>query len=113
MQITKTISIPDCSGTGSTTTTSSAVNLQGTVRNWTTVGRRQRRRGGKSVRRKRDKRKVRSVSLKFGTLNVGTITGKSRELADMMERRKVDILCVQETRWRAARPETLEKVILS
>ena len=34
------------------------------------------RRGGKSVRRKRDKRKVRSVSLRFGTLNVGTITGK-------------------------------------
>ncbi|KAK3507967.1 hypothetical protein QTP70_005997 [Hemibagrus guttatus] len=27
-------------------------------------------------------------------------TGKGRELADMMERRKVDILCVQETRWK-------------
>ncbi|KAK3517904.1 hypothetical protein QTP70_027309, partial [Hemibagrus guttatus] len=26
--------------------------------------------------------------------------GKGRELADMMERRKVDILCVQETRWK-------------
>ena len=44
----------------------------------------------------------------FGTLNVVTITRKSKELADMMERRKVDILCVQETRW-AARPETLEE----
>ena len=36
-----------------------------------------------------EKRNVRSVSLKFGTLNVGRITGKSRELADMLERRKV------------------------
>ena len=34
------------------------------------------------------KRNVKSVSLKFGTLNVGTITGKSRELPDMMERRE-------------------------
>ena len=28
------------------------------------------------------------------------MTGKSRELADVMERRKVDALCVQETRWK-------------
>ena len=63
------------SGPGTTPTASSAVNLQGTVRHWTTVGQRLRRRGGQSVQRKRDKRKVRSVSLKFGTLNVGTITG--------------------------------------
>lgn len=30
--------------------------------------------------------------------NLGTITGKERELADMMERRKLNILRVQETR---------------
>ena len=79
-------------GLGSKTTAGSAVNLQGTVGNWSTVGRRQRRRGGQLVQRKREKRKIRSVCLKFGTLNVGTITGKSREIADMMEIRKVDIL---------------------
>ncbi|KAF7692565.1 hypothetical protein C0J45_17229 [Silurus meridionalis] len=28
------------------------------------------------------------------------MTGKGREVADMMERRKVDMLCVQETKWR-------------
>ena len=106
MRITKTISIPDRSGPGSTTSASRAVNLQGTVGNWTTVGQRQRR-GGKSVQRKRDKRKVRSVSLKFGTLNVGTITGKSRELADMMERRKVHILCVQVTRWKGSKARNI------
>ena len=96
MPITKMISIPNRSGPRSKATGSSAVNLKSTVGNWTTVGQRQRR-GGKSVQTKRDKRKVRSVSLKFGTLNLGTITGKSRELADMMER-KVDILCVLENR---------------
>ncbi|KAK3559739.1 hypothetical protein QTP86_019373 [Hemibagrus guttatus] len=51
---------------------------QGASGNWATVGRRSR--GGRRVRRQREKRK-----------------GKGRELADMMERRKVDILCVQET----------------
>ena len=46
------------------------------------------------------RRKVKRLELKVGTLNVGTMTGKSRELADAMERRKVDVLCVQETRWK-------------
>ncbi|KAK3530904.1 hypothetical protein QTP70_005449 [Hemibagrus guttatus] len=51
---------------------------QGAGGNWATVGRRSR--GGRRVHRQREKRK-----------------GKGRELADVMERRKVDILCVQET----------------
>ncbi|MCJ8736312.1 hypothetical protein PDJAM_G00258120 [Pangasius djambal] len=42
-----------------------------------------------------------------GTLNVGTMTGKGRELADMMERRKVDILCVQETRWKGSKARSI------
>ena len=47
-----------------------------------------------------NRKKATRVELKVGTLNVGTMTGKSRELADVMERRKVDALCVQETRWK-------------
>ncbi|KAK3523724.1 hypothetical protein QTP70_009262 [Hemibagrus guttatus] len=35
------------------------------------------------------------------------MTGKSRELADMMERRKVDILCVQETRWKGSKARSI------
>ncbi|KAK3554311.1 hypothetical protein QTP70_020172 [Hemibagrus guttatus] len=35
------------------------------------------------------------------------ITGKGRELADMMERRKVDILCVQETRWKGSKARSI------
>ncbi|KAK3570815.1 hypothetical protein QTP86_027625, partial [Hemibagrus guttatus] len=33
---------------------------------------------------------------------------KGRELADMMERRKVDILCVQETRWNGSKARSIE-----
>ncbi|KAK3568311.1 hypothetical protein QTP86_003822 [Hemibagrus guttatus] len=56
--------------------------------NWATVGRRSR--GGRRVHRQREKRK-----------------GKGRELADMMERGKVDILCVQETRWKGSKARSI------
>ncbi|KAK3540829.1 hypothetical protein QTP86_002363 [Hemibagrus guttatus] len=39
-----------------------------------------------------------------GTYHFG---GKGRELADMMERRKVDILCVQETRWKGSKARSI------
>ncbi|TRY54612.1 hypothetical protein DNTS_001598, partial [Danionella cerebrum] len=66
-----------------------------------------RRRGGRRIRRQKENRKGRSVDLRIGTLNVGTMTGKGRELADMMERRKVDILCVQETRWKGSKARSI------
>ncbi|KAK3523644.1 hypothetical protein QTP70_005831 [Hemibagrus guttatus] len=83
----------------------SAIDLQGAGGNWATVGRRSR--GGRRVHRQREKRKCKSVGLRIGTLNVGTMTGKGRELADMMERRKVDILCVQETRWKGSKARSI------
>ncbi|KAK3574932.1 hypothetical protein QTP86_019812 [Hemibagrus guttatus] len=82
-----------------------AIELQGAGGNWATVGRRSR--GGRRVHRQREKRKGKSVGLRTGTLNVGTMTGKGRELADMMERRKVDILCVQETRWKGSKARSI------
>ncbi|KAK3538419.1 hypothetical protein QTP86_001765 [Hemibagrus guttatus] len=97
--------IPDQSRPGLTTTTIGAVDLQGAGGNWATVGRRSR--GGRRVRRQREKRKGKSVGLRIGTLNVGTMTGKGRELADVMERRKVDILCVQETRWKGSKARSI------
>ena len=39
-------------------------------------------------------------NLRIGTWNVGTLTGKGREIVDVMERRKVRILCIQETKWK-------------
>ena len=97
--------IPDRSRPGLTTTAIGAVHLQGAGGNWTTVGRR--RRGGRCVRRKREKRNAKRLGLRVGTLNVGTMTGKGRELVDMMQRRKVDILCVQETRWKGSKARSL------
>ena len=44
--------------------------------------------------------KGRHSLIRVGTLNIGTITGRRRELADMMEQRNVDILCLQETKWK-------------
>eukprot|EP00794_Sanderia_malayensis_P005764 gene5764-6467_t len=52
----------------------------------------QRRRGR---RNKETKRKV-----VIGTLNVGAMTGRRREVVDQMQRKAMDILCVQETRWK-------------
>ncbi|KAK3540502.1 hypothetical protein QTP70_032462 [Hemibagrus guttatus] len=97
--------IPDRSRSGLTTTAIGAVDLQDAGGNWATVGRRSR--GGRRVRRQREKRKGKSVGLRIGTLNVGTMTGKGRELADMMERRKMDILCVQETRWKGSKARSI------
>ncbi|KAK3523061.1 hypothetical protein QTP86_012663 [Hemibagrus guttatus] len=88
-----------------TTTAIGTVDLQGTSGNWATVG--QRSRGGRRVHRQREKRKGKGVGLRIGTLNVGTMTGKGRELADMLERRKVDILCVQETRWKGSKARSI------
>ena len=38
--------------------------------------------------------------LRIGSWNVGTMTGRGREIVDVMMRRKVGILCVQETKWK-------------
>ena len=45
--------------------------------------------------------------MKVGTLNVGTMTGKGRELAEMMVKRKVGILCVQETKWKGSKARNI------
>ncbi|ESN90776.1 hypothetical protein HELRODRAFT_182604 [Helobdella robusta] len=42
-----------------------------------------------------------SMVLRLGTLNVGTLTGRSMEIAEMLERRRIDICCLQETRWKS------------
>ena len=64
------------------------------------------RRGGKQWRRKErneDRNKAKKIKLRVATLNVRTMTGKKREIADLMERRGVDILCVQEIGWTGER----------
>ena len=36
------------------------------------------------------------------------MTGRGRELADLMERRNVDILCLQETKWKGSKARNIE-----
>ncbi|VDO87408.1 unnamed protein product [Heligmosomoides polygyrus] len=45
--------------------------------------------------------------VRVGTLNVGTLTGRSREVADLMKRRKIEVLCLQETRWKGAKAKEI------
>ncbi|XP_071697219.1 uncharacterized protein [Rutidosis leptorrhynchoides] len=48
----------------------------------------------------RGNRLVNSIKIRVGSWNVGSLTSKSLELVDTLLKSKVDILCVQETRWR-------------
>ena len=75
------IIMPDRSGPGLTKTANDTVVQQGAVGKYATVGRR-RKRGGKHVRDKQKRRMGRKMEVKAGTLNVGTMTGKGRELAE-------------------------------
>jgi hypothetical protein len=49
-------------------------------------------------------RRVRKLAeptrIRLGSWNVGSLTGKLRELVDTTIRRRVNILCVQETKWK-------------
>ena len=105
-QVSIQYTIPDRSGPVLPTTATGTVSQQGISGNSVTVGqrrRRRRRRGGKCVQKRLRRMNSRSVGVRWGTLNVGSMTGRGRELADMMERRRVDILCVQETKWKGSK----------
>ena len=103
MLVVKSNFIPDRSRPGKTTTVTSdwAPRVTGGHATW------MQRRGGKQRRRRKERnkerKKAKKIKLRVATLNVGTMTGKGREVADLMERRGVDILCVQETRWKGER----------
>lgn len=43
-----------------------------------------------------------NVRFRVGTLNVGTMRGRSGEVVEMLCRRDVDLCCIQECRWRGA-----------
>ena len=46
-----------------------------------------------------NRREGQNRQVRIALLNVGTLTGKSREIAAVMTARRIDILCLQETRW--------------
>nr|CDJ94278.1 Endonuclease exonuclease phosphatase domain containing protein [Haemonchus contortus] len=45
--------------------------------------------------------------VRIETLNVGSLTEKSREVADLMKRRNIQVLCLQETRWKGAKAKEI------
>ena len=52
-------------------------------------------------------KKLAQFNIRVGTLNVGTLTGRSKEVVGLMERKKIGILCVQETRWKGNKAREL------
>lgn len=50
--------------------------------------------------RGRLKKQVQYKPLRIASWNIGTLTGRSRELADILKSRRIDLACLQETRWK-------------
>ena len=76
-------------------TTTSGVAQQGTCGNYATAEHSQKKekRGGRQVKRQQEVWKGRHSLIGVGTLNIGTMTGRGREQADLMEQRNVDQCC--------------------
>ena len=88
-------SIPDRSRPG-LPTTASGVAQQRTCGNYATAKHSENK--SRKKRRKASEEeacKGRRSLIRVGTLNIGTMTGRGRELTDMIELRNVDILCLQ------------------
>jgi hypothetical protein len=61
------------------------------------------------TRRVRGVRKlVEPTRIRLGSWNVGSLIGKLRELVDSAIRRRVNILCVQETKWKGQKAKEVE-----
>ena len=102
-------SIPDRSRPG-LPTTASGVARQGTCGNYATARHsenKRRKRGRRRVKSQREVWKGKYSLVRVGTLNIGTMTRRGRELADMMERRNVDILCLPETKWKGSKARNI------
>ena len=48
------------------------------------------------------------LRIRIGSWNVGSLTDKLRELVDVAIRRRVNILCVQETKWKGQKAKEVE-----
>ena len=91
-------------------TTASGVAQQSTCGNYATAKHsknKSRKRGGRRVKKQQEVCKGRRLLIRVGTLNIGTMTGRGRELADIMERKIVDILCLQETKWKGSKASNI------
>ena len=51
---------------------------------------------------KKNCHKVNESPFRVGSLNVGSMSGKASEVVETMSRRRVDLWCLQETRWKTS-----------
>ena len=101
--------IPDRSKPG-IPTTASGVARQDTCGNYDTAGLRENKRrkiAGRRVKRQQELWKGRHTVIRAGTLNIETMIERGRELGDIMERRNVDVLCLQETKWKRSKARNI------
>ena len=61
-----------------------------------------------SQRVRRVRKLVEPTRIRLGSWNVGSLTGKLRELVDTATRRRVNILCVQETKWKGQKAKEVD-----
>ncbi|PVH62789.1 hypothetical protein PAHAL_3G403200 [Panicum hallii] len=61
-----------------------------------------------SRRVRRVRKLAEPIRFRLGSWNVGSLTGKLRELVDVAIRRRVNILCVQETKWKGQKAKEVE-----
>ena len=57
---------------------------------------------------RRVRKLVEPTRIRLGSWNVGSLTGKLRELVDTATRRRVNILCVQETKWKGQKAKEVD-----
>ena len=65
--------------------------------------------GGERRKGNEERKKASKIELRVATLNDGTMTGIGREVADLMEQRMLDILRVQETRWKGDKARCIDE----
>ncbi|PZC80720.1 hypothetical protein B5X24_HaOG214121 [Helicoverpa armigera] len=53
--------------------------------------------------RRQCKKRAREVRLRYASWNVGTMTGRARELAEVLKRRRINVACLQETKWKGTK----------
>ena len=51
---------------------------------------------------------VHEQRLRLASWNIGSLTGKTMELVDCMVRRKIGIICLQETKWVGEKAKEIE-----
>ncbi|KAH1206126.1 Craniofacial development protein 2 [Glycine max] len=54
------------------------------------------------------KKLVHDRRIRFDTWNISTLTGKSMEIVDVMVRRKINFMCLQETKWTGEKAKELD-----